>query len=308
MYAGQVVERTDGGRALRPPRHPVHRGAAGLDAPARAARGEPLHVIPGRCPGPDQVVPGCRFGPRCEYADRRVPSRQPSRSGPGEARDGRRALPAVSARTSCASSAVGRAATEAQPALARPADDRRRRSPLLELRGLRRLPRPQRGAPAGRRARCGRSTASTSPSTGETVGLVGESGSGKSTVARLVLRLIEPTGGTVVARRPRHHGAGAGRELRQHRRAMQIVFQDPYSSLDPRATIGDTVGEPLAIHDGPDRAERATRGWPSCSTRSAWRRSPPPVPTRVLRRPAPAHRDRPGARASSRGCWSATSR
>jgi len=83
---------------------------------------------------------------------------------------------------------------------------------------------------------------------GETLGLVGESGSGKSTVARLVLRLIEASGGSVLFEGSQVLQLGA-RELLRVRRDMQIIFQDPYSSLDPRSTIADAVGEPLEIHE-----------------------------------------------------------
>jgi ABC-type oligopeptide transport system ATPase subunit len=83
---------------------------------------------------------------------------------------------------------------------------------------------------------------------GETLGLVGESGSGKSTLGRLALRLIEPTSGNV-----RFDGHDLFRashsELRHLRRHMQIIFQDPFSSLDPRMRVEDLVAEPLVIHN-----------------------------------------------------------
>jgi peptide/nickel transport system ATP-binding protein len=82
---------------------------------------------------------------------------------------------------------------------------------------------------------------------GETLGLVGESGSGKSTLGRLALRLIEPTSGSV-----RFDSKDLlrvnGRELRRLRRDMQIIFQDPFSSLDPRMRVEDLIAEPLLIH------------------------------------------------------------
>ncbi len=83
---------------------------------------------------------------------------------------------------------------------------------------------------------------------GETLGLVGESGSGKSTLGRLVLRLVDPTSGTI-----RFYGrdllAASHREMRSLRRDMQIIFQDPVGSLDPRLRVDDIVAEPLVIHE-----------------------------------------------------------
>lgn len=83
---------------------------------------------------------------------------------------------------------------------------------------------------------------------GETLGLVGESGSGKSTLGRLILRLIEPSSGTIRFAGNDLLRAGAA-ELRGLRRDMQIIFQDPFSSLDPRLRVADIVGEPLIIHE-----------------------------------------------------------
>jgi len=93
---------------------------------------------------------------------------------------------------------------------------------------------------------------------GEMFGLVGESGSGKSTTGRCILRLIEPTSGEVLFRGENVLGFSATR-LRQARRDMQIVFQDPYSSLNPRMRVGRIVEEPLVIHGLGSRTERRAR-------------------------------------------------
>jgi ABC-type glutathione transport system ATPase component len=123
--------------------------------------------------------------------------------------------------------------------------------PLLEIRNLTKVF-PHGESPFGGKS-CGEVRAVDDVSldihAGETLGLVGESGSGKSTLGRLILRLIEPTAGAV-----RFEGrdllAASRSELRGLRRDLQIIFQDPFASLDPRFRVEDIIAEPLIIHGG----------------------------------------------------------
>jgi oligopeptide/dipeptide ABC transporter ATP-binding protein len=132
-------------------------------------------------------------------------------------------------------------------------------APLVEAHELRKYY-PVRGGLLGRRRGAVRAVdgVTLAVHAGETLGLVGESGCGKSTLGRLLLRLIEPSEGDVRFAGRSLLGLGA-RELRALRRQMQIVFQDPYGSLNPRMRVGSIVGEGLAIHGLGTRAERRAR-------------------------------------------------
>lgn len=92
---------------------------------------------------------------------------------------------------------------------------------------------------------------------GRTLGVIGESGAGKSTVGRMIARLIEPDAGSVMFE-GRDLLKLSGREMRRMRKNVQMIFQDPYSSFDPRMTIGASIAEPLLIHKGLHRA----KAWP----------------------------------------------
>jgi len=144
--------------------------------------------------------------------------------------------------------------------------------PLIEIRNLTKVF-PHGESPFGGKAR-GEVRAVDDVSldihSGETLGLVGESGSGKTTLGRLILRLIEPTSGAVTLEGRDLLSASPG-EMRTLRRDLQIIFQDPFASLDPRYRVEDIIAEPLIIHGdshGDSRGKARGEGHPGFSSRT----------------------------------------
>jgi len=272
MYAGQIVEHTASTELFTRPRHP-YTEALLSSIPQLTPAGEALHSIPGIVPRPGQLPDGCRFHPRCSYStDACVTTpvelrRSSALAGSGGAQDSEvgqgSSNGSVGALSRCLrqdeltlAGAVGKAsetpaatngkvAAPVEPILV--ASDLSKRFPVRS--GLLRRVSGTVNAVDGVDLTIG---------AGTTLGLVGESGSGKSTLARLIVRLIEPSGGTVTLGGV-DLTALRGPKLRRERQGMQMVFQDPYSSLDPRQNILEVVGEPLRIHTSLDRAERERR-------------------------------------------------
>jgi len=262
MYAGQIVERSAAHHLYARPRHP-YTEALFSSIPQLTPRGEALHAIPGIVPRPDQFPEGCRFEPRCSYADERCrrapvvlraagqpdapPGEGPAgNGGPTPSADGQGTVARCLRQDELTLAGAPSELVEEAPAAAVATKDDT--TPLLELSGLTKQFPIRTGV---LRRATGQVLAvdrvDLEVRAGTTLGLVGESGSGKSTLARLVLRLIDTTAGTVLL-----DGLDitklTGPALRRQRLAMQMIFQDPYSSLDPRLHIAEIVGEPLQIH------------------------------------------------------------
>jgi peptide/nickel transport system ATP-binding protein len=266
MYAGQIVEHTGAHALFSRPGHPYTEALLN-SIPQLTPPGEPLHFIPGMVPLPDQVPRGCRFHPRCSYATEACVSTPVSLRPPGwvatgptgddSGREGTGTVVSRCLRQDELTLAGAREVAEAPTGAAPPAAERR--PPLLVVKGLSK----QFPLRSGLLQRVSGSVNAVDGvdltiAPGATLGLVGESGSGKSTLARLVTRLIEPTTGSV-ALDGTDITALRGPKLRRERQGMQMVFQDPYSSLDPRQSILEVVGEPLRIHTDLNRAQRQQR-------------------------------------------------
>ena len=241
MYGGRIVEQASAQELFARPQHPYSRALLAATPHLAADRDVPLVPIEGRPPDLIAPIPGCAFAPRCDVAEQRCHDEQPhlfeasgrtwecSVAGPDGVLP-----PSAPPAGSATGSTVPRSAV-----------------PLLTVEAL------VKTFPVKRRAgRLRRATVEIRAvdgvdltiAPGETVGLVGESGCGKSTVARALLGIDPPTAGRITFD-GRDAGALAGKELRRFRSHVQLVFQDPMSSLNPRLTIGAAIAEPLVVRN-----------------------------------------------------------
>ncbi len=268
MYAGRIAEHADTAQLFDGMRHPYTEALlASIPKVDQDARHR-LYSIPGLPPELTSAVPGCRFAPRCRYARADCREQDPPLEGPDPGHEFACFHPTdTSAEDSAAIDELGSAqvstslnGSPAPPMAAEPASAAGSNGrPLLTLQAVyKEFP-----VTAGVLQRKTGSVKAVSDVSidiraGETFGLVGESGCGKTTIGRMMVALEQPTAGSVI-----FEGSSLGslhtRQMRRLRSDLQLVFQDPYASLDPRMRVGAILREPLAIQAIGTRAEQKQR-------------------------------------------------
>ncbi len=246
MYGGRIVEQGSTRRIFTSPLHPYTWGLFDCLPKIEEPRGVRLRPIAGQPPNLANLPQGCAFHPRCPHAFDRCRVESPPLM---QQSDGQRVRCWLYADGADGSSRrvielrdISAPLPPVQAAVAETALD------LLEVNELRQWFPVTQGL---LRRTVGHVKAvdgvSLTLRRGETLGIVGESGCGKSTMGRTILRLLEPTSGSVHFN-GRDLATVNGSELQKMRRRMQIIFQDPYSSLNPRRTVGSIIAQPLKIH------------------------------------------------------------
>jgi peptide/nickel transport system ATP-binding protein len=253
MYAGQLVEQATRERFFSAPQHPYsHKLFAAL--PDSSKREQRLTVIPGSVPPLNRIFHGCRFADRCDRAWDVCHGQQPGwfQAGAGQSVRCHLADPGLSAPPGRASEPAAAGAVARSPGQAT--------TPLLMLRDLKVYFPIHRGL-FKRTVGYVRAVDGVSlkiPS-GQTLALVGESGCGKTTVGKGILQLLPATGGSVKFERLELTQL-KGEALRRQRSKFQIIFQDPYSSMNPRMSVGDIIEEGMvAQRIGGSAAQRRQR-------------------------------------------------
>jgi peptide/nickel transport system ATP-binding protein len=251
MYGGKVVEGARAGELYANPRHPYTLGlmqsVPRLDLPRQAK----LIPIEGQPPNPIELPPGCSFQPRCPYAIARCVIEEPPATSIGM---GHTAACWVSDQLDPAAAHMHSSPSDAQPVVQanghQPSEPAEAAEVLLDVRGLKMYFPVTSGHIFKKVIGHVRAVDDVSFSIrkGQTLGLVGESGSGKSTTGRAILQLYKPTAGEVHFQGMNLAELNPG-QMRRMRRDVQIIFQDPFSSLNPRMAAGEIVGEPLTVHN-----------------------------------------------------------
>ena len=264
MYAGRMVEATETQNLFAHMRHPYTRALL-ASIPRLSQDGtQRLLSIGGLPPDLANPPPGCRFAPRCSRVTDKCRDREPPLTGESSEHlfscwhpvDG-------PADTGAANGAAGRpvvsGAVTGGPAGADGAEAPPP-GPLLELRNLVKEFPVTAGAILQRKVAAVHAVSDVSftVTAGETFGLVGESGCGKTTIGRLVVALERPNSGSVLLA-GQDISALSGSDLRRQRRDLQLMFQDPYSSLDPRMRVGSIIREPLSIQHVGTRQQQEQR-------------------------------------------------
>lgn len=257
MYAGQIVEQGTTEELFAEPLHPYTKGLLQSVAPLDSVRGSRLYAIKGSIPSLAALPNGCLFHPRCEHATDRCRAEAPQLDRRGDREVACWNVDSVLAAIANGSSGVviHEAAAEqhgdGKPDLNHSEGSSPSRTSsdiLFEAVNLHKYyPLKRKSLTAPRSFVRAVDDVSFSIRKNETFGLVGESGSGKSTLGRVLLQLEQATSGQI-------HFAGteltslSAAQLRPLRREMQVIFQDPYGSLSPRWTVGDSIAEPLKVH------------------------------------------------------------
>jgi peptide/nickel transport system ATP-binding protein len=248
MYAGRMVEVTGTPNLFQHMRHPYTRALLASIPRLSQDSTQRLLTIGGLPPDLANPPAGCRFAPRCSRASDKCRSDEPPLTGetadhlfscwhpvdgPAGPENGKAAQAQVTARPDGPGGEA--AATAPEP-------------PLLEVRDLVKEFPVTAGLILQRKVAAVHAVSDVSftVTAGETFGLVGESGCGKTTIGRVVVALERPNSGTVLLNGRSVFDLGGG-ELRRQRRDLQLMFQDPYSSLDPRMRVGSIIREPLSI-------------------------------------------------------------
>ncbi len=262
MYGGRMLEQGPAGAVFRAPRHLYTAGLLASVPTLDGERRDRLEGIEGTPPNPLHLPPGCPFAPRCTHAIERC--RQPGEPAPTDVGTWS-ACCRVADLASGAIAWVGAAARPAGPPadpagaamatpVGQPLGTEAPDAALVRLESLEKSFPVRRGLFGATRTIRAVQDVSLAIGPNETVGVVGESGCGKSTLGRLLLRLDKPTGGRVTFRGEDITHLG-DRALRGFRRHIQVIFQDPYSSLNPRQRIGSILTEPMLVHGlAPDAA------------------------------------------------------